>query len=233
MPLGKVWNWSRASVWPFCQRHHYSFHFQVGCSQGLYQSYITNPSPSNNLWWTWLGGTVLSESEREHCALFDFDTTLSCKGYYFYDYRDPTKINNECLQSFDMVVIDPPFISHSVWEEYAKTAKCLLKADKGTLVLATTVGENEVLLKTLFGKSCNPALFRPCIPNLVYQYSIFSNWQSSILSVKNNALWQGILYCCLQQPNQAATETSGFKQLSTALPSGFVEEESDATTPLD
>ena len=134
--------------------------------------------------------SAFPESEREHCALFDFDTTLSCKGYYFYDYQDPTKISNECLHSFDMVVIDPPFISHSVWEDYARTAKCLLKADKanGTLVLATTVEENGVLLKTLFGNSCNPALFRPCIPNLVYQYSIFSNWPSSVLSSKNNAL---------------------------------------------
>ena len=86
-----------------------------------------------------------------------------------------------------MVVIDPPFISPSVWEDYAITAKCLLKADEGTLVLATTVEENAVLLKTLFGESCKPAPFRPCIPNLVYQYSIFSNWPSSILSADNNA----------------------------------------------
>ena len=32
------------------------------------------------------------------------------------------------MNSFDMVIIDPPFITREVWEKYASTAKLLLKA---------------------------------------------------------------------------------------------------------
>jgi hypothetical protein len=35
-------------------------------------------------------------------------------GYVFYDFNEPESIPQELLHSFDMVVIDPPFITHEV-----------------------------------------------------------------------------------------------------------------------
>jgi EEF1A lysine methyltransferase 1 len=65
------------------------------------------------------------------------------RGYVFYDYNSPDEIPSSLMNTFDVVVIDPPFITHEVniissslplnqkpiqvWAKYAKTAKLLLK----------------------------------------------------------------------------------------------------------
>lgn len=87
-----------------------------------------------------------------------------------------------------MIVIDPPFISKSVWEKYATTAKLLMKKGDsrrsgGARIIATTVDENADLMEALFGSK--PVLFRPSIPHLVYQYSVFTNFSSSVLDTDN------------------------------------------------
>ena len=93
---------------------------------------------------------------------------------------------------FDLIVIDPPFITKSVWEQYATTAKLLSKkkaeyhSTTTSLVIATTVDENKDLMKDLFG--CKPVSFRPSIPHLVYQYSVYTNFTSSVLSNDNPEL---------------------------------------------
>lgn len=148
----------------------------------------------------------MTEEERESCALFDvstavfligfticsfsslyqFDTSWStCQGYHFYDYNKPTSIPDSRKKQFDLVVIDPPFITQSVWELYAIAAKLLLKSDTSH-VIATTVDENADLMMSLF--HCKPALFRPSIPHLVYQYSVYANFESETLSRKNEEL---------------------------------------------
>ena len=66
---------------------------------------------------------------------------------------------------FDMVVIDPPFITREVWEKYAEAAKYLLQ-DEGGKVLLSTIDENEAMIKELLG--AEKKMFRPSIPNLVY-----------------------------------------------------------------
>ena len=85
-----------------------------------------------------------------------------------------------------MIVIDPPFISQSVWVQYAITAKLLMKDSEGARILGTTVDENADLMKSLFG--CEPTLFRPSIPHLVYQYSVFVNFPSEVLAERNPEL---------------------------------------------
>ena len=65
---------------------------------------------------------------------------------------------------FDMVVIDPPFITREVWDKYAKCAKLILKPDG--IFLISTIDENEEMIKELTGS--DKKIFRPSIPNLVY-----------------------------------------------------------------
>ena len=81
-----------------------------------------------------------------------------------------------------MVVIDPPFITREVWEKYAEAARILLKPEGG-LVLASTIDENEGFMNELLG--CQRRQFRPSIPNLVYQYSLYSNFDSDGLNSLN------------------------------------------------
>jgi EEF1A lysine methyltransferase 1 len=82
-----------------------------------------------------------------------------------------------------MVVIDPPFITREVWEKYAECAKMLLRQDGSGMYLVSTIDENEEMIKALTG--CSKQVFRPSIPNLVYQYSFYANYEHEALQQKN------------------------------------------------
>jgi 16S rRNA G966 N2-methylase RsmD len=43
-----------------------------------------------------------------------------------YDFNKPEQLPSDLLNTFDMVVIDPPFITRDVWEKYSHAAKLLL-----------------------------------------------------------------------------------------------------------
>ncbi len=78
-----------------------------------------------------------------------------------------------------MAVIDPPFITREVWEKYVKAVNLLMKKDengciKGNL-LCSTITENKDLMKEIL--SVDPIVFRPSIPNLVYQYNFYTNYE--------------------------------------------------------
>ena len=56
------------------------------------------------------------------------------------------------MESFDVIVIDPPFITSEVWMKYAATAHKLIKKKDGKYIL-TTILENAPLLKEQFEAS--------------------------------------------------------------------------------
>ena len=56
-------------------------------------------------------------------------------------------------------------------------------ADNPHFFMLTTVRENAPWLKDLLGVS--PQKFRPSIPNLVYQYDLYVNYESEPLSRLN------------------------------------------------
>ena len=51
----------------------------------------------------------------------------NCEEFCFYDFNAPESIPNRSLGFFDIIVIDPPFISKEVWGKYVLTTKLLLK----------------------------------------------------------------------------------------------------------
>ena len=65
--------------------------------------------------------------------------------------------------------------------QYAEAAKLLLQ-DEGKILLST-IDENESMLKELL--NVDRQMFRPSIPNLVYQYSLYANYESDGLKTKN------------------------------------------------
>ena len=94
-----------------------------------------------------------------------------------------------------MVLIDPPFITREVWEKYTEAVKLLLKPN-GKILLSTIckslytfclltscLAENESLMMELLGVKSQS--FKPSIPNLVYQYSLYANYESKLLSNSN------------------------------------------------
>jgi len=122
------------------------------------------------------------EERRPHCTVLDFDKQWeSDPGFHFYDFNHPEALCESLHHRFDMVVIDPPFVQEACWRAYATSAKLLLAP--GGKVLLTTILENAELLEQLLG--VKPNVFRPSIPNLVYQYHIFTSYESTGLSVVN------------------------------------------------
>lgn len=61
--------------------------------------------------------------------LFEFDKRFSIYGsdYVFYDYNEPMQFDKELLNSFDLVVVDPPFLSEECLTKSLETTKCLTK----------------------------------------------------------------------------------------------------------
>lgn len=80
-----------------------------------------------------------------------------------------------------MVVIDPPYITEEVWNKYAEASRFLLK--EGGLILGSTIDENEEMLKNML--DLHRIKFRPSIPNLVYQYSFYVNYDDEACNEKN------------------------------------------------
>lgn len=124
----------------------------------------------------------LNEQDRKQCTLFDFDTSL---GATSYNYNNPTNIDAELHHIFDVIVVDPPFITQSVWESYAITV-ALLGVKENPHIICTTVEANASLMERLF--QCKLTRFQPSIPKLVYQYNTYANFNSSTLSTINSEL---------------------------------------------
>lgn len=136
---------------------------------------------------------AFDEAERRNFFLFDFDSKATWSkdaNYVYYDYNDPLGFDETLYNSFDVVVIDPPFITREVWEKYAQTARALAvqqpPQQRQPLVIATTVFENAQIMKELF--DAKPTKFQPSIPNLVYQYACFTNFPCDCLSQPNEEI---------------------------------------------
>lgn len=124
----------------------------------------------------------LRDEIRARCCVFEYDEQWSSvKGFVFYDFNCPERVDEELRRAFDMVVIDPPYITRDVWEKYATTCRLLLRP--GGRVLCTTIHENAPMMEELLG--LHAAKFRPKIPNLVYQYSVYINYESARLGTLN------------------------------------------------
>ena len=133
---------------------------------------------------------TIPDEIRKRCFVFDFDKKWeSDRGFVFYDFNKPTEVPVSLLGKCDMLVIDPPFIVEDVWRKYAQTAKLLLKtgSDENGVpygkCVCTTIHENAALLKEIL--DITPTAFQPSIPNLVYQYNLYTNYPSDTYSKLN------------------------------------------------
>ena len=134
---------------------------------------------------------ALDEAHRQNCFVFDYDKKWEDdRGFVFYDFNKPLDFDIGLRNSFDLVVIDPPFITREVWEKYSETAVALLKEppafdSKSGMVIGTTLQENAPFLQELL--SCRPQKFKPSIPNLPYQYNSYANFSGAKFLGQTNA----------------------------------------------
>lgn len=139
--------------------------------------------------------SIFFSMSKEHQAIskvFDFDKKWeSDPGFVFYDFNEPETFPEELRNTFDLVVVDPPFIVREVWEKYATSIKALVKPGTDETgvpcgrMLLTTVNENLPMLKEILGNEVYMTAFMPSIPNLVYQYNLYTNYPSEVFSKKN------------------------------------------------
>ena len=130
----------------------------------------------------------LDDETRAKSAVLDLDEQWrGVAGYYRYDFNAPAQLDGCPSGAFDMVVIDPPFIDEKVWALYAETALALLDPAGPRRILCTTIKENEDALSRLFSDvgGCTARTWMPKIPNLVYQYSVHTNYDSERLEEAN------------------------------------------------
>lgn len=169
---------------------------------GLRIAFLSTPS----LYFSLTSGGSVQESS----IVFDFDTQWdNHPNYHYFDYNDVEgTISDGIRGTFDMCVIDPPFITKDVWTKYATAVQLCLRPSSssggggggGGKVMCTTVAENETLLNTLFGGGIRSVKFMPSIPHLPYQYRLFVNFEptSSSLNYWNEEIpredFEGVLY---------------------------------------
>ena len=145
---------------------------------------------------------ALEEEQRSQCYVFDYDKKWDeDRGFVFYDFNDPTNVTSNHEQqdtgktldlkgAFHLMVIDPPFITREVWEKYTESAKFLLNSPPGPssdgtgMIIGTTVAENAPFMNELL--SCDAQVFMPSIPNLVYQYNCYANFDDAEFLGKKN-----------------------------------------------
>jgi hypothetical protein len=124
---------------------------------------------------------------RSRSKLFEFDRQWeSDTGFVFYDFNHPDKIPVGLWDAFDLVVVDPPFITREVWAKYAETIRLI--AAKGCKFLFTSVIENQAMLEELVETSLLVPEFQPSIPKLVYQYHCFVSFPPARLNSPNEEL---------------------------------------------
>jgi EEF1A lysine methyltransferase 1 len=127
--------------------------------------------------------SVMQDSRlRRNSKVLDLDQQwkgLAC--FQLFDFHAPEDIPKALHHAFDGVLVDPPFITEAVWRKYAQAVQLLLKP--GGKIICTTIAENAALLQSLFGVTS--AQFKPSIPNLVYQYDLYTNFRPTVLAQVN------------------------------------------------
>lgn len=76
--------------------------------------------------------------------LFEFDKRFDAFGscFFFYDYKDPENVAPECVGRYNVVMVDPPFLSEECLEKVSITVKKIL-APGGKIILCS--GDDSVM----------------------------------------------------------------------------------------
>lgn len=140
----------------------------------------------------------IPEQYLPYCTLLDFDPKFETSiqklnvkqsgspQFVLYNFNQPLEgISQSMRGTYTMIIVDPPFVTRDVWERYSETIQAL-KSEDVCQVMCTTIAENESMMRELMDLS--PVVFRPNIPNLVYLYKVYTNFESSILNQLNTEI---------------------------------------------
>ncbi|XP_050442328.1 EEF1A lysine methyltransferase 1 [Adelges cooleyi] len=109
--------------------------------------------------------------------LLEYDKRFSAYGtdFIFYDYNEPFKLDKELLHNFDLVIVDPPFLSEECLTKSIQTAKLLMK---NYVILCTGEIMESIAIPLLNVHKCS---FEPRHKNnLANQFACFTNFSSEL-----------------------------------------------------
>eukprot|EP01114_Cavostelium_apophysatum_P001142 TRINITY_DN10978_c0_g2_i1.p1 TRINITY_DN10978_c0_g2~~TRINITY_DN10978_c0_g2_i1.p1 ORF type:complete len:236 (-),score=28.91 TRINITY_DN10978_c0_g2_i1:52-711(-) len=121
---------------------------------------------------------------KEEYYVFEYDKRFSCYGdrFIFYDYKAPHNFPSDFSHAFDVIVLDPPFLSEECFSKSSETVMSLLKKGGKVIIMTGSVMEPLILriFKELDVHLCN---FRPKHERaLQNDFSCFANFESPRLS---------------------------------------------------
>ncbi|CAK9302961.1 unnamed protein product [Gordionus sp. m RMFG-2023] len=110
------------------------------------------------------------------CYLFEYDKRFSYfPNYIFYDYKEPLKISKEFKDTFDFILVDPPFLSEECLSNISQTLAYLTSQK---IILCT--GEIMQHLAFIYA-SVLPTNFCPEHENnLANKFLCYSNYNAKI-----------------------------------------------------
>ena len=190
----------------------------VGEIQDLYDNEPENNDPQRNLAALVSCPSIyfaLPDHLKSRCVVLDLDTQWNTDpGYHCYDFNIhpdqqlPSRLHN----NFQLIIVDPPFVTREVWEHYAISSKWL-GTGNNCRYICTTIHENAAMMKSLLNVTSNQ--FRPSIPNLVYQYSTYTNYTSERLNALNPEIdqidWTVAAAAAAEQRQKEDNTTGGSK----------------------
>ncbi|KAK9480660.1 putative N6-adenine methyltransferase-domain-containing protein [Lipomyces japonicus] len=108
--------------------------------------------------------------QKIHPVVFEHDTRFNVFGpkqFVHYDFNQPTNLRQDLKNSFDAVLVDPPFLSEECQLKTAISVRLLLRKDNNGLngnakvAVCTGLKVKDVILKAykLYGVKCTD--FRP------------------------------------------------------------------------
>ena len=137
----------------------------------------------------------VKEELQKNGILFDYDDIFSkkTKNAVKFDYREYDKIT-DFDNTFDFILVDPPYINEEAWTKYSEFVKKIAKTRRDennnivieAKILTCSIAENQEILSKLLNLKIRK--FQPSIPNLVYQYNFFSNYEDEEFEKKNEEI---------------------------------------------
>lgn len=124
---------------------------------------------------------ALDQSSNLESTLFEWDSKLVRQAGdhgVMWDYSDPAVWPEGRFGMFDLVVMDPPFITEEVIRAYSTFALKLADPKASGYYIFSSIAENEEMINAAL-PGCKAVPFKPYIKNLVYQYSFYCNFAPS------------------------------------------------------
>ena len=119
---------------------------------------------------------ALAKLPNIQATCFEFDQRFAAFGadFRFYDYRAPLEVDRELREAFDLVFLDPPFLSEECLAKTAVTARLLAKERGTPTVLCTGEVMAELAARLLDLRMC--AFLPQHENNLANQFRCFANF---------------------------------------------------------